>query len=70
MLGPSINVLKQMLTHLLSEICLFLCLCSKGRKAQIIGPEEEDEEYDGYAFNEVRRAFGVFPPDSNRSTLM
>lgn len=33
-----------------SEICV--CLF-KGGKAQIIGPEEEDEEYDGYAFNEV-----------------
>lgn len=30
-------------------------MCSKGGKAQIIGPEEEDEEDDGYAFNEVRR---------------
>ncbi|CAI5686243.1 unnamed protein product [Oreochromis niloticus] len=25
----------------------------EGGKAQIIGPEEEDEEYDGYAFNEM-----------------
>uniref|UniRef100_A0A669EXY8 Rho guanine nucleotide exchange factor (GEF) 11 n=1 Tax=Oreochromis niloticus TaxID=8128 RepID=A0A669EXY8_ORENI len=33
-----------------SEICM--CLF-KGGKAQIIGPEEEDEEYDGYAFNEM-----------------
>lgn len=34
--------------HFLKSVCLF-----KGGKAQIIGPEEEDEEYDGYAFNEV-----------------
>lgn len=39
-------------------------LCSKGGKPQIIGPEEEDEEDDGYAFNEVRRTF------CNRSSLM
>lgn len=32
-----------------SKICLF-----QAGKAQIIGPEEEDEEDDGYAFNEVR----------------
>lgn len=31
----------------------------QGGKAQIIGPEEEDEDEDGYAFNEVRR----LPPD-------
>lgn len=28
-------------------------LSDLGGKAQIIGPEEEDEEYDGYAFNEM-----------------
>ncbi|KAK2862956.1 hypothetical protein Q5P01_002489 [Channa striata] len=28
-----------------------------GGKAQIIGPEEEDEEYDGYAFNEMDGPF-------------
>jgi len=38
-------------------------LSSKGGKAQIIGPEEEDEEDDGYAFNEVRRTL-------NRSASM
>uniref|UniRef100_A0A7N6ADT2 Rho guanine nucleotide exchange factor (GEF) 11 n=1 Tax=Anabas testudineus TaxID=64144 RepID=A0A7N6ADT2_ANATE len=39
----------------LHEMCLFLC--SQGGKAQIIGPEEEDEEYDGYAFNEMDGPF-------------
>ena len=32
----------------LKSACVF-----KGGKAQIISPEEEDEEDDGYAFNEV-----------------
>lgn len=35
-------------------------LCPKGGKAQIIGPEEEDEENDGYPFNEVRRLKVLF----------
>lgn len=30
-------------------------MCTQGVKAQIIGPEEEDEDGDGYAINEVRR---------------
>lgn len=38
----------QSIFRFLKSVCLF-----KGGKAQIIGPEEEDEEYDGYAFNEV-----------------
>uniref|UniRef100_A0A7N6BCW1 Rho guanine nucleotide exchange factor (GEF) 11 n=1 Tax=Anabas testudineus TaxID=64144 RepID=A0A7N6BCW1_ANATE len=32
-------------------------LPESGGKAQIIGPEEEDEEYDGYAFNEMDGPF-------------
>lgn len=43
--------------HFLKSVCVRLC--SKGGKAQIIGPEEEDEEDDGYAFNEVRRTLAV-----------
>lgn len=35
-------------------------LCPKGGKAQIIGPEEEDEENDGYPFNEVRKLKVLF----------
>lgn len=32
---------------------LFNPILSQGVKAQIISPEDEDEEGDGYAFNEV-----------------
>lgn len=54
-LGPSVRVLRcEVLSHFLKPVCAHLC--SKGGKAQIIGPEEEDEEDNGYAFNEVRRA--------------
>lgn len=52
MLGGAVGVLE---CFPFLEICVSARLCSKGGKAQIIGPEEEDEEDDGYAFNEVRR---------------
>lgn len=70
--GPAVSVLNQMLTKWFPflEICVSVRLCSKGGKAQIIGPEEEDEEYDGYAFNEVRRTCGVSSSGSNRPTLI
>lgn len=59
MLGGAVGVLE---CFPFLDICVSARLCSKGGKAQIIGPEEEDEEDDGYAFNEVRRTYIYFPP--------
>lgn len=42
------------MASLSAQMCLkSVCLCSKGGKAQIIGPEEEDDEDYGYTYNEV-----------------
>lgn len=46
---------------MLTSACVCLCLSSKGGKAQIIGPEEEDEDEDGYPFNEARKILVVNP---------
>lgn len=56
---------KQPASEAISSISWNLCACVhicllKGGKAQIIGPEEEDEEDDGYAFNEVRMLSFIF----------
>ena len=66
----SVNISDVDLLSVCNQVCVCVCVCAclKGGKAQIIGPEEEDEEDDGYAFNEVIRTSAAHPSDSYPTT--